>query len=129
MNYSDWQMMEIVVDNGSMSTACPPWLEDDLTIDESQRVQLVDIQKQCRSRATGRGEHSLFIEGYGEDVGAGGVRRPGWGVSGVEPGVYPKGKTLVLRVSERWKDNFHTKILAPVDEETASAEVPSDGSG
>lgn len=42
MSCSDWQMMDIVASSGSESTACPPWFADDLTIDKSQKVQLVE---------------------------------------------------------------------------------------
>lgn len=46
MHYDERQMMDIVVESGSVSTECPPWFGDDLAIDDEQTVQLVDIQRQ-----------------------------------------------------------------------------------
>lgn len=67
MNNNHGQMMDIVVVSGSMSEPCPPWFAGDLAIEESQKVQLVDIQKQT-NKSYGRRRIALFIAGYGEEV-------------------------------------------------------------
>lgn len=48
---------------------------------------------------------------------------------GVRDNIDPKEKTFLLRSRTRWKDNFHTTIVAPVDAETLVAKFQQMGRG
>lgn len=59
----------IVLDSGSVSRACPPWLVGELTIGESREVQLVGIQKQP-IKSYRKPSILLRNEGYDEEASA-----------------------------------------------------------
>lgn len=79
----------VVVDNGLVSTECPPWFGGDLFIDERQKVQLADIQRQPL-RSYGKQNTQLFTEGYDEEASA----PVKFGVADVAPSALILGKLI-----------------------------------